>query len=169
VLDVATRTHPRIVLPSGHHHPSSRYQRAADFQPLPPEPDPLEGTVPAIVLSDPLPAQVRHVLTSIGGGRVSSTALEELMIGAGEAVGNARQHGQPPVTARIWAGSARILIHVHDTGPGPADPLAGLVPAWGRPGQRDDGLWLIHLLDLDAALIRSPDGFTVRLAAGPAA
>ena len=88
------------------------------------------------------------------------------MIGVGEAIGNARRHGGPPVTARIWAGSGRILVHVHDSGPGPADPLAGLVPVWARRGRRRGGLWLIHMLDLDAALIRSRDGFTVRLAAG---
>jgi anti-sigma regulatory factor (Ser/Thr protein kinase) len=91
------------------------------------------------------------------------------MLGVGEAVANAGQHGGPPVTARIWAGSGRILVHVHDTGPGPADPLAGLVPAWAGPGLRGGGLWLIHMLGLDAALIRSGDGFTVRLAAGHAA
>ena len=169
VLDIAARTHPRIVLPSGQHQPSRQYQQAADFQPLPPDPDPLEDSVPAIVMSDPSPAQVRHVLTSIGHGRVSGTSLEELMIGVGEAVSNARQHGRPPVTARIWAGPGRILVHVHDTGPGPGDPLTGLVPAWSRPGQREGGLWLIHMLGLDAAMIRSRDGFTVRLAAGHAA
>ena len=169
VLDIAARTHPRIVLPSGQYEPSRRYQEAAAFQPLPPDPDPLEDSVPAIVMSDPSPAQVRHVLTIIGGGRVSETALEDLMIGVGEAVSNARRYGGPPVTARIWAGSRRILIHVHDTGPGPADPLAGLVPVWAGPGLRGGGLWLIHMLGLDAALIRSRDGFTIRLAAGHAA
>jgi hypothetical protein len=166
VLDIAARTHPRIVLPSGQYQPSRQYQDLADYQPLPPDPDPLEDSVPALVMSDPSPAQVRPVLTSIGGGRISDTALEQLMIGVEEAVSNARRHGRPPVTARIWAGSGRILIHVHDTGPGPADPLAGLVPVWARPGQPGGGLWLIHMLDLDAALIRSRDGFTVRLAAG---
>jgi hypothetical protein len=166
VLDIATRTHPRIVLPSGQYQPSRQYQDPADFQPLPPDPDPLEDSVPALVMSDPSPAQVRPVLTSIGGGRISDTALEQLIIGVGEAVSNARRHGGPPVTARISAGSGRILVHVHDTGPGPADPLAGLVPVWARSGQQGGGLWLIHMLDLDAALIRSRDGFTVRLAAG---
>jgi len=169
VLDVAARTHPRIVLPSGQCEASRRYQDLAEFQPLPPDPDPLEDSVPAFVMSDPSPAQVRHVLTVIGGGRVSGTALEALMIGVGEAIGNARRHGGPPVTARIWAGSGRILIHVHDTGPGPADPLAGLVPVRASPGLRGGGLWRIHMLGLDAALIRSRDGFTVRLAAGHAA
>jgi anti-sigma regulatory factor (Ser/Thr protein kinase) len=169
VLDIATRTHPRIVLPSGQYQPSRWYQQAADFQPLPPDPDPLEDSVPAIVMSDPSLAQVRHVLTSIGHGRVADTALQDLMLGVGEAVSNARRHGGPPVTARISAGSGRILVHVHDTGPGPADQLAGLVPVWARPGRRRGGLWLMHMLDLDLALIRSRDGFTVRLAAGPAA
>jgi anti-sigma regulatory factor (Ser/Thr protein kinase) len=166
VLEVAARTHPRIVLPSGQDQPSRRYQQAADFQPLPADPDPLEDSVPAIVMSDPSVAQVRQVLTSIGPGRVADTALQDLMIGVGEAVGNARRHGGPPMTARIWAGSGRILVHVHDSGPGPADPLAGLVPVWARRGRRRGGLWLIHMLDLDVALIRSRDGFTVRLAAG---
>jgi anti-sigma regulatory factor (Ser/Thr protein kinase) len=120
-------------------------------------------------MSNPSAAQVRHVLTSLGHGRVPGTALEDLMFGVGEAVSNARRHGGPPVTARVWAGSGRVLVHVHDTGPGPADPLAGLVPVWTRPGRRRGGLWLMHMLDLDVALIRSRDGFTIRLAAGPAA
>ena len=52
------------------------------------------------------------MLTSIGGGRIPDTALEQLMIGVEETVRNARRHGRLPVTARIWAGSGRILIHV---------------------------------------------------------
>jgi len=169
VLDIAAQTHPRIAVPCGQYQASRRYQEAADFQPLPPDPDPLEDSVPAIVMSDPSVAQVRHALTIIGGGRVPDTALEELMIGVGEAISNAQRHGEAPVTARIWAGSRRIVVHVHDTGPGPADPLAGLVPVWAGPGRRGGGLWLIHMLGLDAALIQSLDGFTVRLAAGHAA
>ena len=120
-------------------------------------------------MSEPSAAQVRHVVTSIGRGQVPDTALQDLVTGVSEAVVNARRHGRPPVTARIWAASGRILVRVHDTGPGPADPLAGLVPSWARPGLGGAGLWLIHVLDLDAALIRSRDGFTVRLAAGHAA
>jgi len=74
------------------------------------------------------------------------------------------------VAVRIWAGSGRILVHVHDTGPGPADPVAGLVSVWTGPEQPEGGLWLVHMLGLDArALIRSRDGFTVRFGAGQAA
>jgi anti-sigma regulatory factor (Ser/Thr protein kinase) len=169
VLDIAARTHPRIVLPSGQYESSDRYQDPADFEPLPPAPDPLERSAPAIEMADPSAAQVRQAVTSIGRGQVPDTALHDLVTGVSEAISNARRHGRPPVTARIWAASGRILVRVHDTGPGPADPLAGLVPAWARPGLGGAGLWLMHILDLDAALIRSGDGFTVRLAAGYAA
>ena len=169
VLDTAARTHPRIVLPSGQYQASRRYQEAADFQPLPPDPDPLERSAPAIEMSDPPGAQVRRAIASIGAGQVPDKALEDLQIGASVAVSNARRYGRPPVTVRIWAASGRILVHVHDTGPAPGDPLAGLVPAWSSPELEGAELWLIHMLDLETAMIRSPDGFTIRLAAGQAA
>jgi anti-sigma regulatory factor (Ser/Thr protein kinase) len=89
-----------------------------------------------------------------------------MVIGVSEAVSNAWRHGRPPVTVRIWIGSGRMLVRIHDTGPGPGNPLTGLSPAWARPGLRGAGLWLVRMLGLDAALIRSRDGFTVRLAAG---
>ena len=168
VLDAAERTHPRIVLPSGQYQPSGRYQDPADFEPLPPDPDPLERLAPAIELADPSAAQVRHAVTSIGSGQLPDAALQDLVIGVSEAVSNAWRHGRPPVTARIWAASGRILVRVHDTGPGPADPLAGLAPAPAGPERRGAGLWLIHMLGLDPALIRSRDGFTIQLATGHA-
>ena len=56
---------------------------------------------------------------------------------------------------------------MHDNGPGPADPLTGLVPApcgSARPGL---GLWLIHqFTNIDIALLAGADGFTVRLRGG---
>jgi anti-sigma regulatory factor (Ser/Thr protein kinase) len=169
VLDIARRTHPRIVLPSGQFQDNGYYQDHSEFQPLPSDPDPLERSAPALEVTDPSAAQVRRAITSIGYGQVPDTVLEELEVGVTEAVNNARLHGRPPVTARIWAASGRILVKVHDTGPGPDDPLAGLVPALAETGFRGAELWLIHMLDLDTALIRSRDGFTVRLAAGQAA
>jgi anti-sigma regulatory factor (Ser/Thr protein kinase) len=89
-----------------------------------------------------------------------------LIIGASEAVSNALRHGQPPVTVRIWAAPDRVVVSVHDTGPGPADPLAGLIPAAHSPSDPGLGLWVMHQLDIDTALIHTGDGFTVRLRAG---
>lgn len=166
VLDIAERTHPRVVLPSGLYQPSGRYQDPAVFEPLPPDPDPLERSEPALVLTDPSAFQARQVVSSIAHGRLVGTIRPDLVIGVSEAVSNAWRHGRPPVTVRIWTAPSRMLVRVHDTVPGPGNPLAGLAPAWAGPGLRGAGLWLIRMLGLDAALIRSRDGFTVRLAAG---
>jgi hypothetical protein len=46
--------------------------------------------------------------------------------GTPEAVTNALLN--PAATVRIWAAPNRIVVHVHDNGPGPPDPLAGLIP-----------------------------------------
>jgi hypothetical protein len=164
VLDIAERTHPRIVLPSGQFQRSGLYQDPASFQPLPASPDPLERAAPALELTDPSPAQARRAVTSIGHGQVPGEVLQDLEIGITEAVSHARRYGRPPVTVRIWAESGRMLVHVRQPDAGSDDPLSGLVPAWADPGFRGAELWLIHMLDLDTALIRSRDGLTVRLA-----
>lgn len=111
-------------------------------------------------------ADTRHALARIGSGRVADATLADLILGASEAVGNALRHGKPPMTVRIWATPDRLVVSVHDTGPGPADPRAGLVPASPSTSNPGLGLWLLHQLDIDAALIRTGGGFTVRLRAG---
>jgi anti-sigma regulatory factor (Ser/Thr protein kinase) len=168
VLDIAERTHPRLVSPSGQRRASGRYQDAAAFEGLPYAPDPLEDTPPAIELVNRPPADARHALARIGSGRIPATTLDDLLIGVTEAVTNAHRHGRPPATVRIWAPPGRTVVTVHDTGRGPADRLAGLVPA---PGSISDrrlglGLWAIHQLDIDVALGHAGDGFTVRLRSG---
>lgn len=42
-----------------------------------------------------------------------------------------------------------------------ADPLAGLIPASPGPRNLGMGLWVMHRLDIDTALIRTLDGFAV--------
>ncbi|HWG63343.1 MAG TPA: sensor histidine kinase [Streptosporangiaceae bacterium] len=163
VLDTALRTHPCIVAPSGERRLSGRYQDPSVFEALPPLPDPLEQSAPAVHLVEPSTAQARRAVTATGRGHIPEPRLEELGLGVSEAVSNARGHGRPPVTLRIWAAPGRIVVHVHDTGPGPASPLAGMIPAAAAPSLPGAGLWLIHMLGLHPALIRSGDGFTLRL------
>ena len=166
VLDAAERTHPRIVSPSGAHRVNGRFQEVADFEALPPVHDPLEQTTPMIELACSSAAQARQALTRIGRGRVTGTILDDLLLGVSEAVSNALIHGRAPATVRIWATPGRIVISVHDPGRGPADPLAGLVPAASNAATLGLGLWLIHQLDIDVALRHADDGFTVRLRGG---
>ena len=138
--------------------------RARLFEGLPPAPDPLEASTPIVELTGWPAADTRHVLAQIGRSRIADTALTDLIIGASEAVNNALLHGEPSVTVRIWATPDRIVVSVHD--PGPADPLAGLVPAAHSTSNPGLGLWVMHQLDIDTALIHTDDGFTVRLRAG---
>jgi anti-sigma regulatory factor (Ser/Thr protein kinase) len=167
VLDVVERTHPRIVSPSGQRRASGRYQDIWHFEGLPFAPDPLEETTPTLELLDKPPAAARHAVARIGHGVVGDAILDDLLMGVSEAVTNAALYGHPPTTVRIWATADSIVISVHDRGCGPADPLVGLVPGPGgvmpNPGF---GLWLTHQLDVDVALNRADDGFTVRLRAG---
>jgi anti-sigma regulatory factor (Ser/Thr protein kinase) len=166
VLDVAERTHPRIVAPSGAHRANDRFQGISVFEALPIVPDPLEKTRPMIELADRSAAEARLALAQIGEGRIAGPILEDLLIGVTEAVSNALLHGHGSVTVRIWAAADRIVINVHDQGRGPADPLAGLVPASSNIPDAGLGLWLIHQLDIDVALNQADDGFTVRLRGG---
>jgi len=165
VLDVVERAHPQIVLPSGACRASGRYQDGRTFEGLPYAPDPLEDAPPAVELVDRPAAEARHAIKRLGRGRIAPATLQDLLIGVTEAVTNAQRHGRPPVTVRIWTAPDHVVVTVHDTGRGPADPLAGLVPA---PGSTPDrrlgmGLWVMHQLDLDVALSRTSGGFTVRL------
>jgi anti-sigma regulatory factor (Ser/Thr protein kinase) len=168
VLDVVERTHPCIVWPSGERRASDRYQDACVFEGLPYAPDPLEASPPLVELVNRSAADARHGLAQIGRGRVSPATVQDLLIGVTEAVTNAQRHGRPPATVRIWAAPDRIVVTVHDTGHGPADRLAGLVPAPSSvSGLRlGYGLWVMHQLDLDVALRHADDGFTVRLRGG---
>jgi hypothetical protein len=129
VLDIAARTHPRIVLPSGQFRDSGLYQDPGDFRPLPSDPHPLERSAPALEMTDPLPAQARRAVTSIGHGQVPGTVLQDLEIGVTEAIGHARLHGHPP---RDRADLGRIRA---DHGPRPRHQLGARRPA-GRTGTR---------------------------------
>ena len=81
--------------------------------------------------------------------------------GTPEAVTNALLN--PAATVRIWAAPNRIVVHVHDNGPGPPDPLAGLIPPRQRCRRR--GTWAMAHPPARhrRALIYGDDGFTVRL------
>src|SRR4029079_1908960 len=71
------------------------------------------------------------------------------------------------ITLTGWTGPDRIVIRVHDNGPGPADPLTGLIPTAASTAGSGLGLWIIHqFTNIDIALLVDTDGFTVRLRGG---
>ncbi|MGY1624296.1 anti-sigma factor RsbA family regulatory protein [Geodermatophilus sp. SYSU D00965] len=166
VRDVVERTHRRLVTADGGASASARYQDVAEFSCLPPTADALEVTTPALRLTNVSLKQVRRRVAAAASGRISAPARDDLLFALSEAVVNAELYGRPPTTVQVWTGPDRVVVHVHDTGPGPADPLTGLVPAPDSATGAGLGLWLSHQLDdVDIALIAA-DGFTVRLRSG---
>ena len=166
VRDVVERTHPRLVSPAGTTTVSRRYEDIRGFRRLPAPVDPREASIPLVKLIDPSPAAARLGLLQAARGCTTSGVLEDLQIGVTECVANAQLYGRTPTTVKVWAAPGRVVVHVHDTGPGPDDPLVGLVPFADSAAGPGLGLWLTHKLDLDVALISAPDGFTVRLRGG---
>ena len=167
VRDVVQRTHRRLLTADGGATASPHYQEVADFERLPPSTDPLEATRPAFALVDPSSRKTRHRVAEAARGRINAAAFDELLVAVSEAVLNAHLHGRRPITVTAWTGTDRIVVRVHDNGPGPADPLTGLIPAPGGPAGPGLGLWLIHqLTNIDIALLTGTDGFTVRLRGG---
>lgn len=166
VRNVVERTHPRILTAAGEHRINNRYEGPGTNARFPTLADPLEASTPTVELIDPSAAEARHALEQIGRGRVEDHTLDDLLLGISEAVTNARLHGVPPTIVHIWAARDRLVANVQDRGHGPTDPLAGLVPMSKTTFGTGLGLWVTHLLDIDAALISTTDGFSLRLRAG---
>lgn len=166
VRDVVLRAHPRLVAPDGRVVRSADYEDPERFAFLPVEPHPFESAPPTRRLVDCSPGGARTAIRELGYGHVHPAVLDDLAYAASEAVTNAHMYGGSPVTVRIWRAAARMLVTVHDTGPGPADRTVGLAPRPRTPDGAGLGLWVAHQLDVTTDLIWREDGFTVRLAAG---
>jgi anti-sigma regulatory factor (Ser/Thr protein kinase) len=165
VLDEVVRTHPHLVAADGTRRLNPGFADPEELlvagltAPLPAEPGP-----PALVLDDPSPAAARHAVLRAAAA-LDRDELEDLVLAVSEVVDNAWVHGAPPVRVVLWTG-ARTVVTVTDTGAGPSDPYAGLLPAKGS-ATAGLGLWMAHQLGREVGLHRAPHGFTVRIAAGP--
>jgi anti-sigma regulatory factor (Ser/Thr protein kinase) len=162
-------THP-LIAQDGSDQRNDRYQHPVEFlnQPRNSPPDPVERTVPAVEIADPSPATARATVAGFARHhRLPTVEIENLVFATHEAVTNALMHGRPPTLLRLWAQPHRVTVTVTDSGPGPTDPLVGLLPPdpVNGPGPGPGlGLWLSHQL-VDVAHRHHPDGYTIRLAA----
>jgi len=169
VLTDVARTHPRLATPDGRHERNPSYRDPATFltELAASETDPMQHTPPAVELVDPTPADARRaVIALLHTTTLTTDQADNLTLAVSEAVVNTILHGRPPVLLRAWAGPDRVLAIVHDHGPGPADPFAGLLPDARPDGREHIGLWLTHQLCDRVTLTTTPDGFTVHLVAG---
>jgi anti-sigma regulatory factor (Ser/Thr protein kinase) len=164
VLDDVARTHPFVAGPGGGHDSNDHYVDPPAFlaAPRPMTPYPVQLTPPVADLVDPTPAAARHAVVAADRGALPAAEVEDLVIAVSEVVTNALSHGRPPVRVRVWTAPDHTVVTVHDSGRGPTDPFAGLVPT----DQGGFGLWLVHQLCAHVALHHDHTGFTVRLTAG---
>jgi anti-sigma regulatory factor (Ser/Thr protein kinase) len=162
-------THPLIAQDGNDQH-NDGYQHPVDFlsKHRDSPPDPVEHTAPAVELADPSPATARATVAGFAHQhRLPIGEIDNLVFATNEAVTNALIHGRPPTLLRLWVQPDRVTVTVTDTGPGPTDPLVGLLPPGplNGPGLGPRlGLWLSHQL-VDVAHRYGPNGYTIRLAA----
>lgn len=123
-------------------------------------PAPRRGTADLRLL-DPDPAHARRVVAGLVAAHGRPTdAVDALGFAVSESVANTVLHGRSPVEVAVWVGD-RTTVTVTDRGPGPADPLVGLVPPAG-PLASGAGAWLVHQL-VDVRHFHGPDEYTVEL------
>ena len=165
-LERALRTHPQLLTADGR-RPNPSYQEPHAFLGTLPVPEePLQHTPPVLALeaATSLP-DLRHLLERALRGRAGNPEVEaDFHLAASEIAANAFRHGNPPVSARLWASADRLVCAISDTGTSYADPAAGYQPAHGDDlGRGGMGLWLARKLCDHVDLIRGRGGLTVRL------
>jgi anti-sigma regulatory factor (Ser/Thr protein kinase) len=168
MVDDLHATHP-LIARDHRHWRNDRYQHPVEFlaQHRNHPPDPVELSVPTVELLDPSPAIARATVAGVAHHhRLPTGETDNLVFATHEAVTNALIHGRPPTVVRLWAQPDWVTVTVTDTGPGPTDPLAGLLPPdTATDGERLGlGLWLSRQL-LDVTHRSHRDGYTIRLTA----
>ncbi|PPK65069.1 sensor histidine kinase [Actinokineospora auranticolor] len=166
VLRDVAQTHS-LVAAGGVQKPNPDYVEPPSFlgRPAPLVPHPLQRRPPTVELTDPTPGEARHVVSAACAGALPSGDLGDLVVSVSEIITNAIRHGSPPATLCLWAGARQVVVAIHDRGPGPADPFAGLVATPGPEGG-GYGLWIAHQLCHHVTMTRTDTGFTVRLTMG---
>lgn len=166
VLEDVRRTHPHVALPDGGHRANPEFTDPLVFlgDRGAPRAHRLQHGPPALRLSGALPADARAAVAALAARVLPQRALADLTLAVSEIVANAHVHGRPPVTLEAWAQHSGVLVIVHDTGRGPSDLMAGLMPQARETYERGAGLglWIAGQLCTDIALDRS-SGFAVRL------
>lgn len=127
--------------------------------------DAVGGQEPLVELVDPPPAQARTLVGQLAGDRIGQALIDDLCLATSEVVTNATVHGTPPVVVRVWAATGKVTVQIRDCGPGPADPLIGLLSPPSATVESGRGLGIVQRLALATLLHASDDGFAVQLLA----
>ena len=162
----AAPTHPHL-LAGGTVFTNRGYRRPDSYvRSLPVPREPMEDRPPAFAVDgmESLP-DLRHQMGAALARHVPDRErCEDLHLAVSEIAANAFRHGVPPVSARLWASTDRVVCTLTDRGTGFVDELAGFQPAHGDDLSRGGmGLWLARKLWDHVDLVAAPTGLTVRL------
>ena len=164
VLADVVRTHPNIATAPGEHEVNPGYREG----PATPRqvPDVLEQSAPLVEMVVPSAGAVREAVgTAIETISLSEDDAHDVVYAASEIVTNGLTHGVAPVRFRLWADDSRVVVTATDQGPGPSDPMAGLMPTTVTRSA-GLGLWILHRTCDYVSMGRDADGFTVRASVG---
>lgn len=166
VVASAGQTHPHLLV-DGVRVASAGYLPPVQYLPALPLPrEPMEDGPPLFAVGGARSlATLRHQLAAVLATCVPDRDQgADLHLAVSEMAANAFRHGRPPVSARVWASTDRVVCTITDRGTGFADPLAGFQPAHGDDLSHGGmGLWLARKLWDHVDLLNAPDGLTVRL------
>ncbi|GAA3044725.1 anti-sigma factor RsbA family regulatory protein [Actinokineospora globicatena] len=167
VLEDVAKTHSLVAHPGQGNLDNPGYVQPLSFLATtrPVVPYPIQAGPPAIELVDPTPAEARTAVTTLAAASLRPDDLDDLVVSVSEVVSNAIKYGKPPVTLTLWPGPHHAVVTIHDNGPGPTDPFAGLIPT-PTPTGGGYGLWIAHQLCHHVALTRTPTSYTTRLTMG---
>ena len=88
--------------------------------------------------------------------------VDDVALAVTEVLTNALLHGEPPALLHVYDEGPSWVCHVHDAGPGPLDPLVGLLPP-AEPSDHGYGLWLARQLCAAVDVGNVESGTHVRL------
>jgi anti-sigma regulatory factor (Ser/Thr protein kinase) len=167
VVESAAETHPVLVDGTGRMAASPSFQDPGSYVPSLPLPrEPIEDGDPVYAVDDARTlAGLRHQLGATLASLVPDREQQDdLHLAVSEIAANAFRHGIRPVSARVWAGSDRIVCVISDRGTSYGDPFSGFVPAHGLDLSRGGmGLWLARKLWDHVDVLPGPAGLSVRL------
>lgn len=89
-------------------------------------------------------------------------ATADLVLAVDEVLSNAILHGHAPGRVWVYREGLMLVCHVHDSGPGFADPLAGYLPP-DQDAARGRGLWIARQICDCVEVANDATGTHVRL------
>jgi anti-sigma regulatory factor (Ser/Thr protein kinase) len=142
VLAGVCRTHPELIQ-GDRARPSESFGDPRSFiRDLSPVVEPPPGAASIGFARGGDLVNVRQFLREqIRAAGLEGEAAHLLLAGAGEVITNALVHGGAPRRLWVYTEGAALVCHVHDGGPGIADPLATYL-APDRHATQGHGLWL---------------------------